>query len=140
MRRLTATGVSVIYISHRLDELFRIADEVTVMRDGQTIGTYPIGELTVRRVAELMVGGILSDERPHREIPVGDPVLVLDGLGRTGKFHDVHVEVRPGRDRRALRPGRVRRVRDRRVHLRDRPRHQRRDAAGREADRPAQPG
>jgi ABC-type sugar transport system ATPase subunit len=96
VRRLTATGVSVIYISHRLDELFRIADEVTVMRDGQTIGTYPIGELTVRRVAELMVGGILSDERPQRVIPSGDPVLVLDGLGRTGKFHDVHVEVRPG--------------------------------------------
>jgi rhamnose transport system ATP-binding protein len=96
VRRLTATGVSVIYISHRLDELFRIADEVTVMRDGQTIGTYPIGELTVRRVAELMVGGILSDEHPQRVIPGGDPVLVLDGLGRTGKFHDVHVEVRPG--------------------------------------------
>ena len=69
VRRLTASGVSVIYISHRLDELFRIADEVTVMRDGQTIGTYPIGELTVRQVAELMVGGILSDERPQREIP-----------------------------------------------------------------------
>ena len=96
VRRLTGTGVSVIYISHRLDELFRIADEVTVMRDGETIGTYPIGELSVRRVAELMVGGILSDERPQREIPSGDPVLVLDGLGRTGKFHDVHVEVRPG--------------------------------------------
>ena len=96
VRRLTGTGVSVIYISHRLDELFRIADEVTVMRDGETIGTYPIGELSVRRVAELMVGGILSDERPQREIPGGDPVLVLDGLGRTGKFHDVHVEVRPG--------------------------------------------
>jgi ABC-type sugar transport system ATPase subunit len=96
VRRLTGTGVSVIYISHRLDELFRIADEVTVMRDGETIGTYPIGELSVRRVAELMVGGILSDEHPQRVIPGGDPVLVLDGLGRTGKFHDVHVEVRPG--------------------------------------------
>ena len=69
VRRLTASGVAVVYISHRLDELFRIADEVTVMRDGQTIGTYPIGELSVRKVAELMVGGILSDERPHREIP-----------------------------------------------------------------------
>jgi rhamnose transport system ATP-binding protein len=96
VRRLTAAGVSVIYISHRLDELFRIADEVTIMRDGETIGAYPIGELTVRRVAELMVGGILSDERPHREIPEGEPVLVLDGLGRTGKFHDVHVQVRRG--------------------------------------------
>jgi len=96
VRRLTAAGVAVIYISHRLDELFRIADEVTVMRDGRTIGTFPIGDLDVRRIAELMVGGILSDERPHREIPDGDPVLVLDGLGRAGKFHDVAVEVRAG--------------------------------------------
>ena len=96
VRRLTASGVAVIYISHRLDELFRIADEVTVMRDGQTIGTYPIGDLSVRKVAELMVGGILSDERPHREVPDGPPALVLEGLGRTGKFHDVNVAVRRG--------------------------------------------
>jgi rhamnose transport system ATP-binding protein len=96
VRRLKESGVAIIYISHRLDELFRIADEVTVMRDGQTIGTYPIDDLDVRRVAELMVGGILSDERPHREIPEGEPVLVLAGLGRTGKFHNVDVEVKPG--------------------------------------------
>jgi ABC-type sugar transport system ATPase subunit len=96
VRRLTASGVAVIYISHRLDELFRIADEVTVMRDGQTIGTYPIGELDVRKIAELMVGGILSDQRPQRAIPDGEPVLVLDGLGLGGKFHDVDVEVRRG--------------------------------------------
>ncbi len=96
VRRLTASGVAVIYISHRLDELFRIADEVTVMRDGQTIGTYPIGDLDVRKIAELMVGGILSDDRPQRAIPDGEPVLVLDGLGLGSKFHDVNVEVRRG--------------------------------------------
>jgi ABC-type sugar transport system ATPase subunit len=96
VRRLTESGVAVVYISHRLDELFRIADEVTVMRDGQTIGTYPIGELDVRKIAELMVGGILSDERPQRVIPEGEPVLVLDHLGLGGKFHDVDVEVRKG--------------------------------------------
>ena len=80
VRRLTESGVSVIYISHRLDELFRIAQQVTVMRDGQTIGTYPIEELSVRQIAELMVGGILSDERPERVVPDGDPALVLSGL------------------------------------------------------------
>ncbi|GAA2916252.1 sugar ABC transporter ATP-binding protein [Actinoplanes cyaneus] len=96
VRRLTSTGVSVIYISHRLDELFRIADEVTVMRDGQTIGTYGIGGLTVRKIAELMVGGILSDECPHRSVPDGPAVLELRGLGRAGKFHDVDVQVKAG--------------------------------------------
>ena len=45
------------------------------MRDGQTIGTYPIEELSVRKVVELMVGGILTDERPHREIPTAPPAL-----------------------------------------------------------------
>ncbi|MBM9468262.1 sugar ABC transporter ATP-binding protein [Nakamurella leprariae] len=96
VRRLTASGVSVIYISHRLDELFRIAQRVTVMRDGRTIGTHPIEELTVRSIAELMVGGILSAARGERTVPDGDPVLVLDGLTRTGRFHDVDVQVRRG--------------------------------------------
>jgi rhamnose transport system ATP-binding protein len=94
VRRLTATGVAVIYISHRLDELFRIADEVTVMRDGRTIGTYPIKELTVRQIAELMVGGILSDARPDRQVPDGPPALELRQLSRVGRFHDVDVSVR----------------------------------------------
>ncbi|WP_229075567.1 sugar ABC transporter ATP-binding protein [Actinoplanes sp. DH11] len=96
VRRLTASGVSVIYISHRLDELFRIADEVTVMRDGRTIGTYPIGELSVRQIAHLMVGEELSDARPHREVPAGPAMLELRGLTRTGKFADVDVTVHQG--------------------------------------------
>ena len=137
VRRLTAAGVAVIYISHRLDELFRIADEVTVMRDGQTIGTYPIGDLDVRRIAELMVGGILSDERPHREIPDGEPVLVLDGLGRAGKFHDVAVEVRAGEIVVPVRAGRFGRLGDRGLRLRDRPADERPDAPARQADLPA---
>jgi ABC-type sugar transport system ATPase subunit len=65
VRRLAASGVSIIYISHRLDELFLIANEVTVMRDGQTLGTWPIEELSVRRIVELMVGGILEDTPPE---------------------------------------------------------------------------
>jgi len=96
VRRLKETGVAVIYISHRLDELFRIADEVTVMRDGATIGTHPLEALTVREIAELMVGGILEDQRTQREVPEGPPLLELDSLGVTGEFHDVRVSVRKG--------------------------------------------
>jgi rhamnose transport system ATP-binding protein len=97
VRRLTDSGVSVIYISHRLDELFRIAHDVLVMRDGRTIGTYPIGELTVRKVVELMVGGILTETGHERNIdPETKPRLELDGLGRRGEYHDVNVAVRPG--------------------------------------------
>ncbi len=97
IRRLTASGVSVIYISHRLDELFRIADEVAVMRDGRTIGTYPIGELTVRKVVELMVGGILTDRKHDRSIDrTGVPRLELSGLGHRGEFQSVDVKVFAG--------------------------------------------
>jgi len=96
VRRLASSGVSIIYISHRLDELFVIANEVTVMRDGQTLGTWPIGELSVRRVVELMVGGILEDNPVERTIPDGPPRLVLEGLACAGEYTDVDVAIRPG--------------------------------------------
>src|SRR3954452_13381076 len=96
VRRLAAAGVAIIYISHRLDELFVIADEVTVMRDGQTLGTWPIEELSVRRVVELMVGGILEDTPPEHTVPDAAPVLVLEGLGCAGEYSDVDVAIRPG--------------------------------------------
>jgi ABC-type sugar transport system ATPase subunit len=96
VRRLAGSGVSVIYISHRLDELFRIASEVTVMRDGQTIGTHPIEELSVRRIAELMVGGLIEEHATERVVPPGEPRLVLEGLASEGAFSRVDVAVRPG--------------------------------------------
>ena len=96
IRRLTATGVSVIYISHRLDELFRIADEVTVMRDGATITTKPIGELSIRQIVELMVGGVVSESRPTDGPEPGETVLELDNLSRTNHFENVSLSVRAG--------------------------------------------
>jgi len=96
VRRLTDSGVSVIYISHRLDELFRICHEVTVMRDGETIGTWPIAELTVRRIVELMVGGAIEDHTEARVPPPAEPRLVLESLAAEGHFSDVNVSVRPG--------------------------------------------
>ena len=96
VRRLKDSGVAVVYISHRLDELFRIADGVTVMRDGETIGTYAMSEMSVRDIAELMVGGILDDESTDRVAPDGPVQLELDSLGLDGEFHDVDVSVRRG--------------------------------------------
>jgi rhamnose transport system ATP-binding protein len=96
IRRLTATGVSVIYISHRLDELFRIADVVTIMRDGETITTRPIDELTVREIAELMVGGVLAEPRTDVEATRGDVLLELDELSLSGFFDRISLDVRAG--------------------------------------------
>ena len=97
IRRLTADGVAVIYISHRLDELFRIADRVTVMRDGRTITTRPIGELSVRQIAELMVGGTVTESRREDAVSArGDAMLRLRGLASGDRFADVDLDVASG--------------------------------------------
>lgn len=96
VRRLVERGVAVIYISHRLDELFRITDTVTVMRDGDIVGTYATDELSVRGVAEMMVGRELANERPQREAPTGGPLLSLRGLTRGDRFHEIDVDVAAG--------------------------------------------
>jgi rhamnose transport system ATP-binding protein len=96
IRRLAADGVAVIYISHRLDEVVKIADQVTVMRDGRTIGTHPIEEMSVRRMAELMVGEALSEHSGAREASLGETVLELRSLARAGSFHDVSLALRSG--------------------------------------------
>jgi ABC-type sugar transport system ATPase subunit len=96
IRRLAADGVAVVYISHRLDELVKIADQVTIMRDGSTIGTYPMADMSVRHIAELMVGEALSDERNLLVVADGPPVLELRSLARAGHFHDVSLQIRAG--------------------------------------------
>lgn len=96
VRRLTESGVSVIYISHRLDELFRICQWVTVMRDGETLGTWPIEELTLRRIVELMVGGAIEEHTQARPPRTEEPRLVLENLAVQGHIADVNVTVRPG--------------------------------------------
>lgn len=96
IRRLAEDGVAIVYISHRLDEVVKIADEVTVMRDGSIIGTYPMEDMTVRRMAELMVGEALSEHSGPRSTPPGDVVLELKSLARTGSFHDVSLRLRSG--------------------------------------------
>lgn len=95
VRRLAADGVSIVYISHRLDELFRIADEVTIMRDGETVGTEPIAALSVREIAERMVGGALAEGVRGEGAP-GEPLVELAALTLDGHFADVHLTVRAG--------------------------------------------
>jgi rhamnose transport system ATP-binding protein len=95
VRNLRAAGVGIIYISHRLDELAQISDRVTVLRDGEVVASRPTSELTVRQVAELMVGHELGSATADRPAPSGDPVLTVAGLGRTGAFTGLDLQVRP---------------------------------------------
>lgn len=95
IRNLTARDVSVIYISHRLDELAKVADVVTIMRDGVTLGTFPVHELSVAQIAETMVGGQLEPAVGSHSFVTSEVVLAASGL-TSQRFHDVDLEVRAG--------------------------------------------
>ncbi|WP_262286780.1 sugar ABC transporter ATP-binding protein [Micromonospora sp. MA102] len=96
VRGMRDSGVAVIYISHRLDELAQITDRVTVLRDGQVVASRPTRELTVRAVAELMVGHKLETGQVTRTVADAEPALAASGLGRQDVFADVDLAVRPG--------------------------------------------
>lgn len=93
---MRADGIAIIYISHRLREVLELADQVTVLRDGRQIETRPAEGLTAAEMITLMVGRDLTDVFPKREVPIGDVVLDVRGLGKAGSFEDVSFTVRAG--------------------------------------------
>jgi ABC-type sugar transport system ATPase subunit len=96
IRDLRQQGIGVVYISHRLDEIFRIADRVTVLRDGTNVGGRPIAEFTRQQMIELMVGRELKEEFPRRSVTPGATRLKVSGLRRGRMVRDVSFEVRRG--------------------------------------------
>ncbi len=96
-RALKAQGVAVIYISHRLDEIFRIADRVTVIRDGQHISTRPIAEVTEEGMVREMVGRAIDSFAVKTAAnAVGEVALSVRGLGRAGVFRGVGFDLAKG--------------------------------------------
>ena len=96
VRELKAQGIGVIYISHRLNEIFEIADRVTVLRDGGHVGTKPIGEFTRDSMIALMVGRSLDQEFPKAAAELGEERLVVRGLSRGRRVREVSFGVRRG--------------------------------------------
>jgi ABC-type sugar transport system ATPase subunit len=96
IRDLKARGIGVVYISHRLDEVFAIADRVLVLRDGECVGDRPIAEVTRDELIRMMVGRRLEEEFPKRHVTVGEPRLVVRNLTRAPKVRGVSFEVRRG--------------------------------------------
>ncbi|NNC88124.1 MAG: sugar ABC transporter ATP-binding protein [Akkermansiaceae bacterium] len=96
IRDLRTQGIGIIYISHRLDEIFEIADRVTVLRDGEHVGTAPIAGLTRQRMIEMMVGRRIENEFPKHHHPIGEARLAVRGLARGEAVRDVSFEVRRG--------------------------------------------
>ena len=97
VRDLRTRGVGVIYISHRLEEIFALADRVTVLRDGASVGTNPVDSMNEASLIQLMVGREVSHLYPPPGAPPGDVVLALRGLGcRRSGVRGIDLEVRAG--------------------------------------------
>jgi len=93
---LKRRGIAIVYISHHLPEIFRIADRVTVMRDGKKIATRPVAEVTREEVVQMMVGRSVKEFYGRAERPVGEVRFRVKGLSRFGFFHDVSFDARKG--------------------------------------------
>jgi rhamnose transport system ATP-binding protein len=96
VRSLKEAGVSVLFITHRLEELFAISDRISVFRDGRHISTRPANEVTEESLVREMVGRDPSDFFARGEHPEGEAVLRVDSLGVSGVFSDVTFDVRRG--------------------------------------------
>lgn len=96
IHRLKSQGVAVIYISHKLDELFEIADEICVLRDGTMISSRPIDQVDRQQMISEMVGRTLNQMYPTVEKEIGEEILRTEHLERKGVFHDVSFSVHRG--------------------------------------------
>ncbi len=93
---LKKQGAATLFISHKLDEVFEIAERVTILRDGEKIGTYHPAELDHARLSELMTGVVPSYEVVAAPDPACVPVLEVERLSRPGNFRDVSLRLLPG--------------------------------------------
>jgi len=96
VRHLSARGVSVLFISHRLDEVFELSDRITVLRDGKLISSRPKGEVSSELAIRDMVGRDVSDFFARSDHAPGDVALRVDDLGRAGRFSGISFQVRRG--------------------------------------------
>jgi len=94
--RLKADGITIVFVSHRLDEVIEIAERVTVLRDGRKVGTYPAAEIDGRRLTELMTGLAIDQRVTARDLAGAPPLLEVAGLTRTGEYEDISFALRRG--------------------------------------------
>ena len=94
--QLRESGVSVIFISHRFEDMYRLASRVTVFRDSQYIGTYDVNEITNADLIKAMVGREITDLFPKPKVEIGKEMLRVEHLSRTGYFKDISFSVHAG--------------------------------------------
>ncbi len=95
-RTLRKKGTSVVFISHRFEDIYQIADRVTVLRDGKSVGTWNVSEISEGELIKAMVGREISQLFPKSEVPIGDEVLRVEGLSRVGYFADISFSLHEG--------------------------------------------
>ncbi|MCG3212313.1 MAG: Ribose import ATP-binding protein RbsA [Anaerolineae bacterium] len=96
VRSLQASGIGIIYISHRLKEIFELADQVTVLKDGRYIDTRDVAEVSMDDLVRLMIGRELEDVYPKRKPKPGDMLLEVNNVSRTGVLHNISFNLRAG--------------------------------------------
>src|SRR5690606_19855257 len=103
IRDLKGRGAGIVFVNHRLEEVFAIADRVTVLRDGGKVGTWTVGEVSRDEVIRAMVGRELArwakqemDAERRRGGPAGEVLLEVENLGARGRFAGVSLHVRRG--------------------------------------------
>ncbi|SDN45721.1 sugar ABC transporter ATP-binding protein [Ensifer sp. YR511] len=96
IRDLREQGIGIVYITHKMNELFEIADEFSVFRDGKFIGTHASSDVTRDDIIRMMVGREITQMFPKEEVPIGDVVLSVKNLALDGVFRDVSFDVRAG--------------------------------------------
>ncbi|MEG1473428.1 MAG: sugar ABC transporter ATP-binding protein [Christensenella sp.] len=93
---LKQQGLAIVYISHHLPEIFEVADNITVMRDGKKVGTYPVEETSTDHLIEMMVGKSVKDFYATRSATIGDEMLSVKDFTRWGFFHHVDFTLHKG--------------------------------------------
>jgi ribose transport system ATP-binding protein len=96
VRNLKKNGITVIYISHRLEEVFKICDKVTILRDGKVIDTKPVSELSREQIIEKMVGRKMDQEFPKRESSIGEVIMSVKNLNRGKMVRDINFDLHKG--------------------------------------------
>ncbi len=96
VRRLRDDGTAIIFISHRLEELFELADRVTVLRDGAYVDTRPLKDVTRDDLIRLMVGRTISNLFPKQDVKAGEVILKVENLSRAGVFKNISFELHKG--------------------------------------------
>lgn len=93
---LKARGSGIVYISHRMDEIFRIADEITVLRDGENVSTWPSAKVSSDQLIKSMVGRDMTEQFPKVAAKLGKTILEVENLSRVGQYRNISFSLREG--------------------------------------------